>query len=88
MFFCDKIYIKDKEEIPEAVIRAAYASVANTAIFQLQDVLGLDNSARMNTPSTTGTNWMWRAKKGAFDAKLVKKLGFYTTLYGRDKNAE
>ena len=42
------------------IIRLAMTSVADTAIFQLQDILGLDNSARMNTPSTLGNNWKWR----------------------------
>ena len=36
------------------VFRAAYGSVASVAVFQMQDVLKLDNWARMNTPSTVG----------------------------------
>lgn len=40
---------------------ATEASNADLAIVQLQDVLGLDDSARMNTPGTTEGNWRWRA---------------------------
>jgi 4-alpha-glucanotransferase len=36
-------------------------SVANLAVFPLQDVLGLDSTHRMNTPGTLGgRNWTWR----------------------------
>jgi 4-alpha-glucanotransferase len=41
-------------------IRLALQSVANTAIFPMQDILGLGSVARMNTPATVGGNWAWR----------------------------
>lgn len=83
-FTLDYLNIKDKEEIPGAIIRAAYASVANTAIFQLQDILGLDNSARMNFPGTLGGNWEWRMKKGQFEERHVEYLKKLVYVYGRD----
>jgi 4-alpha-glucanotransferase len=44
-----------------ALIRAASNSVAKYAVFPFQDVLGLDNQARMNHPGTLGgINWKWR----------------------------
>jgi 4-alpha-glucanotransferase len=43
------------------LIRLAWASVAEQAIAPLQDVLGLDSDARMNTPGTLTGNWTWRA---------------------------
>ncbi len=52
--------ISKKEDLPRAMIRCGYASIAKTAVFQMQDILALDNSARMNCPSTVGTNWKWR----------------------------
>lgn len=52
--------ISGKEEIPDALIRAAYASTADVAIIQMQDILKLGNEARMNFPSTVGNNWRWR----------------------------
>ena len=47
-------------EINWDFIRAVLASVADTAIIPLQDVLGLGSEARMNTPNTTSDNWSWR----------------------------
>lgn len=42
------------------IIKVAMASVARMAIIPMQDWLGLDNSARMNTPGTTSNNWHWQ----------------------------
>ena len=46
--------ISSQEEIPDALIRCAYASIADIAIIQMQDLLRLGNEARMNAPSTVG----------------------------------
>jgi hypothetical protein len=43
--------LQSDKDISHAFIRAAISSVARTAMFSLQDVLQLDNSARMNTPA-------------------------------------
>lgn len=59
------------------IIRICMSSVADTAVFQLQDILDLDNSARMNTPNTLGTNWKWRATRLPED-HLKAKLYRYT----------
>ncbi len=48
------------DDLPATMIRAAYASNGRVAIIPVQDLLGLDNSARMNFPSTLGDNWKWR----------------------------
>ena len=44
----------------EAMIRIAFESPAQLAIIPLQDILGLDRSARMNFPGTSKGNWVWR----------------------------
>ena len=41
----------DGTEMHWDMIRAVLASVADTAVFPMQDVLGLGSEARMNTPS-------------------------------------
>ena len=46
--------------MPEALIRVALASVARIAIVAFQDLLGLGDEARMNTPGTVAGNWSWR----------------------------
>lgn len=75
--------IESKEEIPKAILRAGYASIANTTIFQMQDILELDNSARMNLPATVGTNWRWRMLPNQFTKKHIKMLRKMCKLYGR-----
>lgn len=68
---------KDVKDIPRAMIKAAYASVARVAILQMQDLLSLDNSARMNFPSTIGGNWRWRMTKEQYkeiDTDYYKSL--------------
>jgi 4-alpha-glucanotransferase len=49
------------KDVHWAMIRAALNSVADLAIFPLQDLLGLGSEHRMNTPGTLGgDNWTWR----------------------------
>jgi 4-alpha-glucanotransferase len=50
----------DGKEIHWDFIRAAVCSKADTAIFPLQDALGLGSEARMNVPSRAENNWRWR----------------------------
>ncbi len=47
-------------EIHWDLIRLAMASVADTVIIPLQDILGLDRTARMNVPGQAEGNWGWR----------------------------
>ncbi|MBQ0000443.1 MAG: 4-alpha-glucanotransferase, partial [Clostridiales bacterium] len=47
-------------EIHWEIIYTVMASVAGTCIIPIQDYLGLDNTARINHPSTLGKNWKWR----------------------------
>ena len=65
------------------LIRAALASVASLAVIPMQDYLGLDSRARINTPSTIGENWKWRMKDGEFTKELAEKIKEMTRLYGR-----
>ncbi len=52
--------LRDDAKINWVMIRAVLASVADTAIVPLQDVLGLGSEARMNLPGTVSGNWRWR----------------------------
>lgn len=77
------MHLDQKEGYHWGFIRTAYESVSDLAVIQCQDLLGLDNSARFNVPSTTGNNWVWRAEEGALDDALAKKLHHLCHLYGR-----
>ena len=65
------------------MMRGAWSSVADLAIVQMQDVLGLGDEARINTPSTVGANWRWRMDKTALTPALAQKLRHQMELYKR-----
>ena len=65
------------------MMRCAWASVANTAIMQMQDFLGLGVEGRMNTPSTLGGNWTWRCLPGDYNNELADWLYEETKIYDR-----
>uniref|UniRef100_A0A1D2ABW5 4-alpha-glucanotransferase n=2 Tax=Auxenochlorella protothecoides TaxID=3075 RepID=A0A1D2ABW5_AUXPR len=48
------------QDISWAFIREAFKSVARTVVVAMQDVMRLDDSARMNTPGKAAGNWAWR----------------------------
>ena len=50
-----------------------------------QDLLGLGSEARMNTPSTLGNNWKWRAREGSFSDELAARLRHEMEIYERIK---
>ncbi|HVG32764.1 MAG TPA: 4-alpha-glucanotransferase [Pyrinomonadaceae bacterium] len=81
--FCLKYLHTDGAEIHWDFIRTVLASVANTAVVPLQDLLGLGTTARMNLPNSTSGNWAWRYRTGALTSETGKRLKDLTDLYGR-----
>ena len=81
--FCLKYLNTNGDEINWDFIRAVLASVANTAIIPLQDLLGLGPEARMNLPNSTEGNWSWRFRQNALTDKTGARLKELTELYGR-----
>jgi 4-alpha-glucanotransferase len=73
----------DGREIHWDFIRAVLASVADTAIVPLQDVLGLGSEARMNQPATSSGNWRWRVDASALTDPLARRLGVLAETYDR-----
>ena len=66
------------------MIRAASASVANLAVFPLQDVLGLDTQHRMNLPGQMGgRNWRWRFDWPMVGSEPARVLGLISAATGR-----
>ena len=57
--------------------------VSDTAVIPMQDYLGLGSEARINVPSTLGTNWKWRMTKGQIPEGLAEKIYDLCKLYGR-----
>jgi len=81
--FCMEYLNTDGEEIHWDFIRGVLASVANTAIVPLQDLLGLGTEARMNLPNSTEGNWSWRYTADALTSDIATRLKQLTNLYGR-----
>ena len=83
---CLKYLATDGDEINWDFIRAAQMSVADIAVAQLQDVLGLGSEARMNTPASANGNWDWRFREGTLTSELRERLKEMTVLYGREQH--
>lgn len=82
-FLCKYFNADGREQLPQALIKGALECHADTAVIQLQDWLGLDNSARINTPSTVGENWKWRLDPAALSDGLAAHIADLTRVYGR-----
>lgn len=70
--------------MPEALVRAALGSVAQLAVFPVQDVLGLGSEARLNTPGTAAGNWSWKLPEGALTPELAQQYRLLIHAFGRD----
>ncbi len=76
--------LNEKEGYHWGLIRGGMGSVADLFVCQLQDYLGLDSAARMNTPGTMGgSNWRWRLLPGMLDNVLADKIAELCRIYGR-----
>jgi 4-alpha-glucanotransferase len=73
----------DEAEIHWELIRAACASVADTAIIPLQDVLGLGGEHRMNLPGCGEGYWEWRFEWAQVHTVHAQRLAGLCGLYGR-----
>lgn len=67
----------------EDLVRAAFASVANTAIVPFQDILGLPSTTRMNVPGTPDGNWEWRFSWNMLDKGLAARIKHKLEIFGR-----
>ena len=63
--------------------RLAHSSVADLVVLPLQDVLGLDETARLNTPGVTEGNWRWRVPADRLTDERARRLRRLTHTYGR-----
>jgi 4-alpha-glucanotransferase len=75
--------VRDPEDVSWDAIRAAFASVADTVIVPLQDVLALGTEARMNRPGNGQGSWTWRYRAGALTETVRGRLKQMTETYGR-----
>lgn len=81
--YCLKYLGSDGSEIHWDLIRALWASVANTTITPMTDILGLGTEGRMNLPASASGNWHWRMNKNAITTEITSRLKELTETYGR-----
>lgn len=77
------MHITEDEGWCWGLVRTGMATPSDLFVVQMQDLLELPASCRMNTPGTSGGNWQWRMLPGAVSKKLAKKLREYTETYRR-----
>ena len=72
-----------EEDVHWVLARMAYASVARIAILPMQDVLNLDESARMNIPASADNNWAWRLTHEQLNKDVENKLKHLVQMFNR-----
>lgn len=78
------INVSEVEECVWGMIRAAYVSVSDLVIIQMQDYLELDSDSRMNFPSQLSDNWVWRMKTSDINSELSAKIKELGRIYFRN----
>jgi 4-alpha-glucanotransferase len=76
--------IHEDADVVWAMIKCASASVAETSILPLQDVLHLGSEARMNVPAAPDGNWSWRYSPDQLHPDLSEKLAAIMVMTDRD----
>ena len=71
-------------DVPAALMQVALGSQALLAILPVQDLLGLESEARINTPGTVGgSNWRWQLPHGALTPELARECARLVSSVGR-----
>lgn len=77
------LHVTDAEPMPWTMMRCAMMSVADTCILTMQDLICAGKEARINIPSTVGSNWRWRVAPGMTNDWLASIVLEYTIASGR-----
>lgn len=72
--WCDGSADEKTHEAFERVLKNVLTLPNDVAIIPLQDILELDDSARMNVPGTVEGNWAWRCPSGMLTSAVAAKL--------------
>jgi 4-alpha-glucanotransferase len=68
------------------LLRAVATSVAEIAVYPVQDLLELGSDARMNTPAVAAGNWSWRVPEGSWTPGLAARLAAVVEVTDREKD--
>jgi len=69
-----------------SLIEGALGSRADVAVIPIQDLLVLDDGARMNDPSTFVGNWSWRMPPTGLSIDLAESVRHLAERYGRTRD--
>ncbi|MHB8760194.1 MAG: 4-alpha-glucanotransferase [Thiobacillus sp.] len=69
-----RLGVDEAQAVLDAMIATVLGSAAALAVLPMQDVLRLDNAARMNTPGREAGNWTWRFDWDALPDGLAARL--------------
>ena len=75
--------IGEETEPSWGLVELALSSPAFLAVAPVQDLLGLDNSARLNSPGEAEGNWSWRLLPGQLTSDVLARLRSLTSAHGR-----
>lgn len=81
-YICEYLHT-NLDNMPWALIEAAFASKANWAIVPMQDILSLDANHRMNIPGIATGNWRWRFNWSQLSTEINDKLRHLSNIYAR-----
>ena len=70
-------------ELYHTALAVTMATCSRICIVPIQDWLGLDNTGRMNQPSTVKKNWRWRMAAGSLTKEVQDEVILLTRRYGR-----
>ena len=83
----DEIVNHSELSMPWPLIHTTLASIANTAIIPMQDILELDETCRMNIPgSINSQNWKWRFDWDQIKEKSKQDIANLIKIYNRTGN--
>lgn len=77
--------IHDDAYFSARFIECAYSTISDLCIIPMQDILGLDASARMNTPGKMEGNWSWKMSSDMLTPDIEKRLRRMAHIYYRMK---
>ena len=80
-YLCDRY--TPEAELWRPFVSLAMSSPARLCVIPLQDYMGLDNSCRMNRPSSVGENWLWRVREESLSGALRQEIADVSRRYGR-----
>lgn len=81
--FCRRYLNSNGNDVAWKMVRSVWGSVAVYAIAPLQDILGLDGSARMNFPGRASGNWTYRFRPSDITPALSARIAEINTMYNR-----